>query len=68
MKVSVDYRFEGEEEGEDGAGVAIALAAADGEGSAVALDDFVADPEAEAGSADLFCGEEGLEYFFRGVL
>jgi hypothetical protein len=42
--MSADYRFEGEEESEDGAGVVWALAAADGEGSAVALDDFVTDP------------------------
>jgi hypothetical protein len=60
---SADYGFEGKEEGEDGAGVTFALTAAECEDSAVAVDDFVTDPEAEAGSSDVFGGEEGLEYF-----
>ena len=33
----------------------------------MALDDFMADPEAEAGASDLFGGEEGLEDSGRGV-
>ena len=43
------------------------LTAADCEGAAVAFYDFVADPEAEAGSADVFGGEEGLEYSLCGL-
>ena len=61
-----DYGVEGKKEGEDGAVMVFVLAAADGEGSAVALDDLVADPEAEAGAANLFGGEEGFKDLFSG--
>ena len=64
---SSNYGLEGKKEREDGAGVAFALTAADCERAAVALDDFVTDPEAEAGSSDVFGGEEGFEYFFGGL-
>ena len=52
---------EGQEEVEDGAVVGGRLAAADAEGTAVALDDFLADPEAEAGAGDSLGGVEGAE-------
>ena len=52
---------EGEEEGEDGAVVGGGLAAADVEFAAMALHDFFADPEAEAGAVDSLGGVEGLE-------
>lgn len=54
-------RGEGQEEAEDRAAVGGVLAAAKEETSSMAIDDFVADPEAEAGAVDSFGGEEGLE-------
>ena len=64
---SAYYSVVWEKEGEDSAGVFRALAAADCEGAAVAFDDLVADPETKAGSADIFRGEEGLEYSLCGL-
>jgi hypothetical protein len=52
---------EGEEEHEGGAGGSGALGAADAEATAVALDDLLADPEAEAGAVESLGAEEGLE-------
>ena len=59
--VGREERLKGEKEGEDGALVGGALATAEEEAALMAVDDFVADPEAEAGAAEAFGGEEGFE-------
>ena len=50
--------LEGEEDGEDGA---LVRTAAYGEAAAVAVDDVLGDPEAEAGAGEFTGGEERLE-------
>ncbi len=62
-----DRGFKGEEEGEDGTVVGGGLAAADAQDAAMAMDDFFADPEAEAGAGDSLGGEEGVEDFGLGL-
>ena len=63
---STNCGIEGQEQGEDGAGVSFAMAAANAERTIVPRYDLLADPQSETCAIDSFSCEEGIEDVFEG--
>ena len=67
VAAGVDDGLGGEEDGRGGAVVGGVGVAGEGEGASVLPDDALGDPEAKAGAAFAFGGEEGLEEVFADL-